>query len=218
MLRLTIAKKLMLLVTIALLGFVISQGYSMFVERANNGRLAAVEQRLYPTLELTTINLGSLLLMEQQINSSVTTGDEQALADADKHYQEIRKNLQKLSGLNKDLADEVKTIDALLQEWYQVSVRIAKDFIKGSVDYEKVGAEAAKNADRLSDLRKSLSAMKNATANRFTLSISDTIDDAKRAARIALIIAVFVIGGLVSISLIISRSCLLYTSPSPRDH
>lgn len=206
MLRLTIAKKLMLLVTIALLGFVISQGYSMFVERANNGRLAAVEQRLYPTLELTTINLGSLLLMEQQINSSVTTGDEQVLADADKHYQEIRKNLQKLSGLNSDLASEVKAIDTLLQEWYQVSVRIAKDFIKGDVDYEKVGAEAAQNADRLSDLRKSLSSMKNATANRFTESISDTIDDAKRAAHIALIIAVFVIGGLVGISLVISRS------------
>ncbi len=94
MLRLTIAKKLMLLVTIALLGFAISQGYSQWVERANGKRLAEVERRLYPTLELTTVNLGSLLLMEQQINSSVTTGDEAALEHADKHYQEIRENLK----------------------------------------------------------------------------------------------------------------------------
>src|SRR5688572_2724092 len=159
MLRLTIAKKLMLLVTIALLGFVISQGYSMWVERANSGRLAEVEQRIYPTLELTTINLGSLLLMEQLITSSVTTGDEQALADADKHYQEIRQNLEKLSSLSGDLSVQVKNIDTQLQEWYSTAVRIAKSFVGGNVDFEKVGVEAAANADKLKALRNSLSSM-----------------------------------------------------------
>ena len=135
MLRLTIAKKLMLLVTIALLGFVISQGYSLWVERANSSRLAEVQQSIYPTLELTTINLGALLLMEQKINSSVTTGDEQALADADKHYQEIRQNLGKLASLNGDIAAQAKALDAQLETWYTTAVRIAKSFIGGNVDF-----------------------------------------------------------------------------------
>jgi methyl-accepting chemotaxis protein len=206
MLRLTIAKKLMFMVTIALLGFVISQGYSMWVERANSSRLANVEQRLYPTLELTTINLGSLLLMEQQINSSVTTGDEQALADADKHYQEIRQNLEKLSSLSGDLSGQVNQIDVLLQAWYSTAVRIAKSFISGDVDFEKIGAETAANADKLKALRKSLSAMKTETAQRFNESIGETVSASKSAARIILAISVSAVAALVIVSLIISRS------------
>ena len=206
MLRLTIAKKLMLLVTIALLGFVISQGYSMWVERANSARLAAVEQRIYPTLELTTINLGSLLLMEQQINSSVTTGDEQALADADKHYQEIRQNLEKLSNLSSDLSVQVNDIDTQLEDWYTTAVRIAKSFIGGNVDFDKVGAEAAANAEKLKELRKSLSHMKSETANHFNQSIRETVDDSKSAARIVLIISVCAVVALLIVSSIIGRS------------
>lgn len=206
MLRLTIAKKLMLLVTIALLGFVISQGYSMWVERANSGRLAEVEQRIYPTLELTTINLGSLLLMEQLINSSVTTGDEQALADADKHYQEIRQNLDKLSSLSGDLSVQVKNIDTQLQDWYTTAIRIAKSFIAGTVDFNQVGAEAAANADKLKELRQSLSDMKTETAKRFNESISKTVDSSKSAARIILIISICAVVALLVVSTIISRS------------
>ena len=206
MLRLTIAKKLMLLVTIALLGFVISQGYSLWVERANSSRLAEVQQSIYPTLELPTINLGALFLMEQKINSSVTTGDEQALADADQHYQEIRQNLGKLASLNGDIAAQAKALDAQLETWYTTAVRIAKSFIGGNVDFEKVGAEAAANAEILKDLRKSLSNMKSETAKHFDESISETVNASKQAARILLIISVCAVVALLIVSSIIGRS------------
>ena len=148
MLRLTIAKKLMLLVSIALLGFVVSQVYSMWVERANSSRLADVEQRIYPTLELTTINLGSLLLMEQQINSSVTTGDAQVLQETAAHYEEIRKNLAQLSSLSSDLSAQVKGIDAQLEAWYTTATRIAQSFINNTVYFVIVGVEAAAKEGR----------------------------------------------------------------------
>ncbi|HEY8941420.1 MAG TPA: methyl-accepting chemotaxis protein [Cellvibrio sp.] len=204
--RLTIAKKLMLLVTIALLGFVISQGYSQWVERFNSERLAEVERRLYPTLDMTTVNLDSLLLMEQQINSSVTTGDEAPLEHAEKHYQEIRANLQKLSVLNKAMGTQLQEIDGVLQDWYTTAVRIAKSFIGGNVDFEKVGAEAATNAEKLKKLRKMLATMKENTAQEFTSSIRTTIESSKSAGRIALAIAVCVVIALVVLSSVIGRS------------
>lgn len=206
MLRLTIAKKLMLLVTIALLGFVISQGYSMWVERANSSRLAEVEKRIYPALELTTVNLGALLLMEQQINSSVTTGDEQALEDADKHYQEIRQNLERLSSLSSEFEGSAKDIDAQLQTWYTTAVRIAQSFIGGNVDLNQVGAAAAANADKLKLLQKSLATMKAEKAKRFNEAISETVDSSKNASQIALIIAICAVVALLIVSSIIGRS------------
>ncbi|UUA70871.1 methyl-accepting chemotaxis protein [Cellvibrio sp. QJXJ] len=206
MLRLTIAKKLMLLVSIALLGFVVSQVYSMWVERANSSRLADVEQRIYPTLELTTINLGSLLLMEQQINSSVTTGDAQVLEEAAVHYDEIRKNLAQLSSLSSDLSAQVRGIDTQLEAWYTTATRIAQSFINSTVNFEQVGAEAAANAERLQNLRASLATMKSETAKRFNESISETVSASQNAAHIALLIAICAVIALVIISLFISRS------------
>lgn len=206
MLRLTIAKKLLLLVAISLLGFVISQFYSQWVEHTNSNRLSEVEQRLYPTLDMTTVNLDSLLLMEQQINSSVTTGDEAPLEQAEKHYQEIRANLQKLSVLNKAMGTQLQEIDGVFQDWYTTATRIAKSFIGGNVDFEKVGAEAAVNADKLKKLRKMLATMKENTTQEFTSSIRTTIESSKSAGHIALAIAVCVVILLVVLSSIIGRS------------
>lgn len=206
MLRLTIAKKLLLLVTIAILAFVISQGYSMIVERKNSSRLAEVESRLYPTLELTTINLGSLLLMEQQLNSSVTTGDESALEAVDKHYREIKDNLHKLAGLNEALTSDVNAIDSQLSQWYETAVRLAKSFIGGDVDFSSISSETAANAERLKDLRKALASMKKNTQEKFNQSISATVISSKSAGHIALMIAIGAVIVLVVVSRLISRS------------
>ena len=206
MLRLTIAKKLLLLVSIALLAFVVSQGYSLWVERSNSQRLAEVEARLYPTLELTTINLGSLLLMEQQINSSVTTGDETSLETADTYYRDIKANLQRLAGLNPRMGGELGKIDSQLGAWYEAAVRIARQFIGGNVDFEKISGEAKANAERLQLLRDSLTAMKQLTQRQFDDSIRHTINSSQRAARIALGIALAAILVLIGVSLLVSRS------------
>jgi methyl-accepting chemotaxis protein len=206
MLSLKISQKLMLLVGISILAFVVSQGYTMLVERENTLRLKNVEQRLYPTLELTTVNLGALLLMEQQINSAVTTGDEQALEPAEQHYKDIRANLNKISGLSDELKGQSADIEKLLIAWHDPAVRIAKDFISGKVDMTKIATETAANADRLNSLKHALEAMKKTTAQAFTESISQTLDSAQTAGSVARSIAIFAIIGMVGISIFIGRS------------
>ncbi len=206
MLSFKISQKLMLLVGISILAFVISQGYSMLIERQNTLRLKNVEQRLYPTLELTTINLGSLLLMEQQINSSVTTGDEQALETAEQHYKDIRTNLNKISGLSDEFKGRASDIEKLLITWHDTAVRIAKDFISGKVDMSRVATEAAANAERLKSLKQALVDMKTQTTQAFTDSISQTVDSSQTASSVAGTIALFAIIVMVVISAFISRS------------
>jgi methyl-accepting chemotaxis protein len=206
MLSLKISQKLMLLVAITLLAFVVSQGYAMLVERANSARLKDVDARLYPTLELTTINLGALLLMEQNINSAVTTGDDQSLAAAEQHYVEIRNNFKKLSEVSPQLKEQQRQIESLLVAWHDTSVRIAKEFIAGTVDMSKVGAETAANAERLDQLKKALLVMKEQTTKSFTETISTTIDESSSAKKVSLTIALLAVAGLVAVSLVVGRS------------
>jgi methyl-accepting chemotaxis protein len=206
MLRFTISQKLMILVSIALVAFVVTQGYSYYVERENAQRLQAIDQRLYPTLELTTVNLGSLLLMEQQINNSVVTGDDQTLAAADDYYQSIRKNLKQLTSLNRDLAAQVNNIENQLQTWYENASRIAGGFIAGTVDFTQVAAEASANAERLKELRQSLGNMKRQTQNTFTDTIGMTITESKTANKIGIFIGVCAAFILIMMGLLIGRS------------
>lgn len=206
MLHFSISQKLMMLVGIAIMAFVVSQGYTQWVERANTGRLQDIDQRLYPTLELTTLNLGALLLMEQQINSAVATGDDQALAQTQTQFQEIRANLAKLSSLSAELAEGGKNIDRQLDAWYTTAIEIAQSFLRGDVDFTKVAAQASKNAERLEALRSSLQQMKQQTETSFTESIRTTIENSQRANLLALVIAAIAVICLVTGSVFLVRS------------
>ncbi len=206
MLRFTISQKLFLLASITLVAFVISQGYSLLVERGNTVRLQDMDQRLYPTLELTAANLSSLLLMEQQISNAVTTGDDQALDATEKHYQRIRSNLEALSGHSDRASGRSAQIDRQLQDWYGAARRIAGAFLSGNVDFSRISADAKANAERLQALRASLEAMKSETETALTEAIRATMTDSQRANRTTLLIAILAMICLVIVSTIIGRS------------
>ncbi|HEY7884951.1 MAG TPA: methyl-accepting chemotaxis protein [Cellvibrionaceae bacterium] len=206
MLKLNISHKLLLIVIIALAAFVISQGYSVLVERDNAHRLADVKDRLYPTLELTTVNLGTLLLMEQNINAAVTTADPDLLEQAKSQYELIQSNLDKLTDLSETLAHDSEHISGILQTWHQTATRIAGDFINGNVDFTQIADDARKNAERLESLQMALETMKRQTETTFTDSITTILQSSANATRIALLIALTAIVVLILLSTLIGRS------------
>ncbi|WP_020210063.1 methyl-accepting chemotaxis protein [Gilvimarinus chinensis] len=204
MLKLRIAHKLLLIVAIAVLAFVISQGYSLVVEKENASRLQDVQTNLYPSLELTTVNLGTLLLMEQNINSAVTTGDTEPLNEAQKQYDLITRNLNQLHKLGG--MQQASQAQELFSLWYKQATTIARSFIDGTVDFSKVAGEARANANRLDQLRTLLEQMKQNNELAFTRSISDTVKDSASASRISLVIALLAAFVLIILSLLIGRS------------
>jgi methyl-accepting chemotaxis protein len=205
-LRLKISHKLLLMVAIALVAFIISQGHSVWVERANAGRLMAVQTKLYPALELNTVNLGTLLLMEQNINAAVTTGDTDLLAQAEQQHTLIQANLQELSEIDAAISNDSDLASEQLALWYQTAKDIAQSFIDGTVDFSSVAEQARKNAQRLEDLRSQLEQMKLATKERFTQSIAQTLAESASAGRISLAIAITTMTLLLGLSLVIGRS------------
>ena len=204
--RLRISQKLALLVTTAILAFVITQIFAFFAQERNAERLQDVEQQLYPTLELTTENLGQLELMEAQINSAVTTGDEAQLEDTRAYYDEIRDNLDELGRLAPGLADRVHRLEDDLETYYDNAVRIATAFIEGDGDFRELGQDASENAERLRDLSERMRELRSETRADFTDSISDTQTLTEQSAAANLTITVIAIIALVVLSLLIGRS------------
>jgi methyl-accepting chemotaxis protein len=203
---LKISQKLGLLVGVAIVAFVVSQGFSIVTERSNSERLNQVKDRLYPTLELTTVNLGQLQLMEQQINGSVATGNDQQLNDTREFRDTIVTNLREIARLNPELAGSSKTLSATLDRYYSEATRIATAIIEGTADFSRIGDEASTNARRLEQLRQNLSDMRLQTRSRFQDAITETVEASRSSTSLAISILVVALIVLSTLSLIIGRS------------
>lgn len=203
---LKISQKLGLLVSIAILAFLISQGFAFMTERSNSDRLSEVKDRLYPTLELTTINEGQLKLMEQQISGSVTTGDDQQLESTQAYRNTIATNLEKIAELSPTQADTIEKLNRNLNNYYDNATRIAASIIDGSADFSRIGDDAAQNAERLKKLQEDLKAMRETNRAKFQSAISETVTASSNAQTLALIILVVTVIVLIVFSLVIGRS------------
>ena len=203
---LRISHKLALLVIVAVAAFVVSQAFSIITERNNSERLSEVRDQLYPSLELSTINQGLLQLIENQISSAVTTGDDQQLDATRAQRNEITQNLSAIAALNPGLKDRAAKLRADLDAYYNNATRMATAIIDGTADFSRIGQDASANADRLEQLRSSLDQMRNTMETQLTTAIDDTISASSEAGTLSLVILVVALIVLVILSLIIGTS------------
>jgi methyl-accepting chemotaxis protein len=203
---LKISQKLGLLVGIAILAFLISQGFAFMTERSNTERLNEVRDRLYPTLELTNINEGQLQLMEQQISGSVATGDDQQLQATEEYLNTIVANLARIAELNPAQKDKTRQLKRDLETYYSNATRIATAIINGTADFARIGDEAASNAARLEQLKADIKSMLTSNRARFQSAISETVEASSDARTLAIVILIAALITLVTVSLIIGRS------------
>jgi len=203
---LKISHKLALLVVVAVTAFVVSQTFSIITERNNSERLTEVRDQLYPSLELSTINQGRLQLIENQVNSAVTTGDDQQLAATRNLKDEIAANLRKIAALNPGLSQQASSLSRDLETYYGNATRIATAIIEGTADFNRIGQEASANANRLEKLRNDLNAMRSTMEARLIQAIDNTTAASSEAGTVSLVILVVALIALVTLSLIIGRS------------
>lgn len=203
---LKISHKLALLVVVAVAAFVVSQAFSIVTERNNSERLSEVRDQLYPSLELSTINRGLLQLIENQISSAVTTGDDQQLETTREQRDEISGNLRKISALNPGLRPQAEKLRTDLETYYGNATRMATSIIEGTADFSRIGQDASANAARLEQLRTDLDNMRNSMEAQLTRAIDDTITASSDAGAVSLGILVVALAVLVALSLIIGKS------------
>lgn len=204
--RLPISWKLALLVIVALVAFLITQGYSLLNQSHNTDRLNEVHERLFPTMEVATINLGQLKLMQARFSSAVITGNDEKITEAQTHYQTIKENLGQLRDLNPTMNRRLNGLEGDLDTYFNNAQRIAKGFISGDADMGKLSQQASENAERLEQLTTRVTVFREETRATFEESIAQTVKTSRKSATVGLIIMVGAIAVLVVLSLLITRS------------
>ncbi|WP_282166120.1 methyl-accepting chemotaxis protein [Shewanella japonica] len=207
---LKIKHRIALLTVVAISSFVISLVINNQSVQQNAERLNGLQSQLYPVLNLATINDGLLLQLNQNIQSAVTTGEEESLITAENMVKQINSNLNTIKGLLPHEANDANNMQRDLATYHDNAKTLVAEFLKDDVDFNKITNQASENAKRFESLTAVFAKKQQDYSDAFTTSISTTLASSDNAASLMLIIGIIaslflvVVGVLVNSSIIVT--------------
>ncbi|QBF84454.1 methyl-accepting chemotaxis protein [Shewanella maritima] len=206
--NLKIRHRVALLTVAAIISFVIAAVINKSTSNSNEERLDLIQYKLYPALNLSTINDGLLLQLDQLIQSAVTTGEEESLDTAAQMVGQISDNLSSLSSLFPQQRQQTERLKSDLQTYHVNANQLVAEFLKDDVDFNKIKNQAAANADRYQSLVSQFSTMKDEFAVQFEHSIEATKAASSDANSFFVVISVITALVMIALGVIVSRSII----------
>lgn len=195
---LKIKHRIILLTFVAIISFILSLYINNQSVQENAQRLNNVNERLFPVLQLATINEGLMTQLEQTIQSAVTTGEEDSLVTVDKMVKQILVNLNKIGQTLPKEANQAREMGKELNIYHDNAKSLVYEFLKDDLDLNLIKNQAANNATRYQNLLRQFQTKKNRLSEQFTQSIQDTLESSDSASTL-----MFTTGIVASIFLIL---------------
>ncbi|MBR9727045.1 methyl-accepting chemotaxis protein [Shewanella intestini] len=206
--NLKISHRITILTVVAIISFVIAAVVNKSTSNANEARLDLIQEQLYPALNLTTINDGLLLQLDQLIQTTVTTGDEESLDTVAQMVEQIAANLSTLSQLFPSQRSDNDNLKKELNTYHSNAKTLVNEFLKDDVDFNKIKHQAAENAERYQVLTKHFVAKKQNFADQFEQSIQSTKLAATEANQLFLIISIVTALLMIVMGVTVSKSII----------
>jgi methyl-accepting chemotaxis protein len=188
--RLSIAKKIYLIPFIGTVTFLIYLVMATTTALGNSKTLKNTRDIQFPVLQTSESALVSLERVKEALAGAVTTGDEEALKNADALAEQLKKQLGEIGQLDSDLNREISPIIKTFDDYYAVAFQVSKEMVSNTADMATIGARSQKmNADYENTVKK-LTSFRDIELKNF----KDAIEEASSAA--SSLITVGVIMGL----------------------
>ncbi|WP_153916203.1 methyl-accepting chemotaxis protein [Shewanella sp. TC10] len=206
---LKIKHRIALLTVVAISSFVISLFINNQSVQQNAERLNGLQSQLYPVLNLATINKGLLLQLDQNIQSAVTTGEEDNLITADNMVKEINNNLNSVKSLMPSENNDASQMQRDLSIYHDNAKLLVAEFLKDDVDFNNIKRQAADNAKRYQQLIDVFDKKQADYSTSFEDSIQTTLESSDSAANLMLTIGVVVAIFLIVVGYLVNHSIIV---------
>ncbi|MCL1068764.1 methyl-accepting chemotaxis protein [Shewanella olleyana] len=206
---LKIKHRIALLTVVAISSFVISLFINNQSVQQNAERLNGLQSQLYPVLNLATINKGLLLQLDQNIQSAVTTGEEDNLITADNMVKEINNNLNSVKYLMPSENSDASKMQRDLTIYHDNAKLLVAEFLKDDVDFNNIKRQAADNAKRYEQLIDVFDKKQADYSKSFEDSIQTTLESSDSASNLMLTIGVIVAVFLIVVGYLVNRSIIV---------
>ncbi|PAJ75610.1 chemotaxis protein [Pseudoalteromonas sp. NBT06-2] len=200
---LSITKKIHAITSISVVVFLVSAiiNYSAMVD--NKHALDELQTTSYKVVQLATSNKYLLEKLDDLYTQAVTFGDGDLVDKADITKNEIQNYLEELNSLDKSYrgGSEIKQ----LNEYAEISSKIAIGMIDGTADFSKIQDDAKSKSAKFDVLLKSFKSIKNKADSRFIGLVQSTQTRSDDALFLMLSISIFMLIGLIILAIFIAK-------------
>ena len=176
--RLSIAKKIYLIPFIGTVTFLIYLVMATTTALGNSKTLKNTRDIQFPVLQTSESALVSLERVKEALAGAVTTGDEEALKNANVLAEQLKKQLGQIGQLDSALNRETSSIIKTFDDYYAVAFQVSKEMVSNTADMATIGARSQKMNGDYENTVKKLTSFRDVELKNF----KDAIEEANSAA------------------------------------
>ncbi|MBN8444435.1 MAG: methyl-accepting chemotaxis protein [Gammaproteobacteria bacterium] len=176
--RLSIAKKIYLIPFIGTVTFLIYLVMATTTALGNSKTLKNTRDIQFPVLQTSESALVSLERVKEALAGAVTTGDEEALKNANVLAEQLKKQLGQIGQLDSELNRETSAIIKTFDDYYAVAFQVSKEMVSNTADMATIGARSQKMNGDYENTVKKLTSFRDVELKNF----KDAIEEANSAA------------------------------------
>jgi len=203
--RLTIKLKILLIATVALLGFLTISIFQYITNSANEVRLNDVKSVHFPVMNYLQHNIGRLDKIKVGFNAAAVDGDEDMLAETEVLAKETRQAFIAASGLDQKLSSELQELVSLFNDYYEKGHKLTVAMIEESISREQVQQQMSGMVDVLNRLTKKLTVLNKRSYDNFIHSLDKANSASESALEVGMLVGLVSVVTLLLTALIVSK-------------
>lgn len=192
---LSIRQKVLVIPVAGAIGFLFYIGFSYFTASNNVVVLERARDVQFPMLQAAERHLVTLRQVRDGLQSAVSAGEEDAFVAVKSIATGLQQEVQSLAQLDEHSKSEVDAIGTALRRYFDASLPLTEQMIKGTADFSNMESQVAKMTETFTAAESALTSFRDAQRQAFT----DSIDSANAAAARTVVVGIAVGVGTVAL-------------------
>ena len=176
LLNLSVAKKIFLIPIIGAASFLIFVVINSYISNQNAQQLAVAKSVDFPALQLSSEALVSMEKVRDTLAGAVTTGDTEALSQAQESAQNTKQSLTRIENIDPDLSAEVNEILTEFDAYYEQASGITRSMLEGTADFSTLSDQLEQMNQRYDTVTTHLNSFKQRRDEAFDTAFEDYAD------------------------------------------
>ena len=176
LLNLSVAKKIFLIPIIGAASFLIFVVINSYISNQNAQQLAVAKSVDFPALQLSSEALVSMEKVRDTLAGAVTTGDTEALSQAQESAQNTKQSLTRIENIDPDLSAEVNEILTEFDAYYEQASGITRSMLDGTADFSTLSDQLEQMNQRYDTVTTHLNSFKQRRDEAFDTAFEDYAD------------------------------------------
>ncbi len=188
--RLSIAQKLYLIPIIGTLGFLAYLSLTTYTALNNVDLLENVKTIQYPALMETKNAAVRMEKVKDTLSAAVTTGDEEALANAKTYANQTTSLLNKVKTIDSSLSTDIDSISRSFSAYFSLAYKVSQSMVDGTADFSKLADQSARMNSNYEDAVEALALFESKRIKAFQTDIELVGESGQNMIKVGAIMAV----------------------------